>query len=367
MAETFVVAYSQDAVRSTQGKTAANSAVPSAGPGDCSSILRRGPISQQIFLGAKGTEASEAYRKWQCVATFRRGSDAIRSGVEPGVLVYGVGLNDSVAFDPALVARWRAANCTDGPTASPETARVELMQFASPELVAAWSECQASVQEVACELQEDTQDFLAAIVRWPKASPRAQPGKTPPPRTLTVKNAAYAGVEGEPFVTGSELNWGETRRQLQWLPDSTQALFSLSTDRGSCVTGMVRSQTGKPKYETRWLKEDEKGVKYSQSFSARTENRHNRPDIIVQRTEELSDSNGRIYDVQYRCEGYPCGWSYHPGGGYAPDVAIDSQKPSRFTWRRKWDGDPALETYTAFYEVQRQFCVENCGLSAQAK
>jgi hypothetical protein len=34
--------------------------------------------------------------------------------------------------------------------------------------------------------------------------------------------------------------------------------------------------------------------------------------------------------------------------------------PNAFSWRRRWEGDPAMDTYTAFYEMPVRVCVENC-------
>ncbi len=45
--------------------------------------------------------------------------------------------------------------------------------------------------------------------------------------------------------------------------------------------------------------------------------------------------------------------------GYAADVTI-ANPPSAFSWRRRWDGDPALDVYTAYYEMPVRVCVEGC-------
>ena len=114
-----------------------------------------------------------------------------------------------------------------------------------------------------------------------------------------------------------------------------------------------------PVYERRWMRTDEAGRPYFELFRARTENRHGRADIVVSRTESLAHPTGRVYAVEYTCIGYPCGWSYNPDGGYAAKYQIGGDGRS-FTWYRKWDGDPADETYKALFEVQREVCTQNC-------
>ena len=114
-----------------------------------------------------------------------------------------------------------------------------------------------------------------------------------------------------------------------------------------------------PDYETKWERASENGQPYSQSFSVKTENRHGQSNIIAQGVFSLSVADAKIYSVQYSCSGYPCGWSYNPNGGYGPSILINTDGHS-FTWYRKWDGDPAMETYTALYEVPKKICIANC-------
>lgn len=114
-----------------------------------------------------------------------------------------------------------------------------------------------------------------------------------------------------------------------------------------------------PVYQKQWVRTDERGRPYFELFRVRTENRHFRPDIVAKRTETLAHPTGRIYEVQYECTGYPCGWSYNPDGGYGIKYQVDSDS-RHFTWYRKWDGAPCDETYKALYEVQTEVCVKNC-------
>jgi hypothetical protein len=102
----------------------------------------------------------------------------------------------------------------------------------------------------------------------------------------------------------------------------------------------------------RWVRADDSGHPSFQVFTIQTYNRHNRSDIVATGSFTLSAVDGRIYNVEYSCQGYP-------NGGYAPSVQLGGDGRS-FTWFRKWDGDPAIESYKADYEVEKRICVKNC-------
>lgn len=105
--------------------------------------------------------------------------------------------------------------------------------------------------------------------------------------------------------------------------------------------------------EIGWTRRDPTSkVLLSAQCTMRTENRHGRPDIVVERVCALSSSvspKARIYNVSYSCPEYACLWSYNPDGGYSARIKQSDDKRSFTTWRR-WDGDPVTETYTFFYE-----------------
>ena len=69
----------------------------------------------------------------------------------------------------------------------------------------------------------------------------------------------------------------------------------------------------------------------------------------------------RITRVDYSCEGATCGWSYHPdpAKGFGGDVTV-ADPANAFSWRRRWAGDPAMDTYTAYYEMPVRVCTSGC-------
>ncbi len=167
---------------------------------------------------------------------------------------------------------------------------------------------------------------------------------------------ATAHVSHPMYVT-----WQENRR----ITDTAQAdIIRLRKKLPAVVaaaSATASSAAAAPVFELRWERQDANGQRYAHTYPPiRTENRHGRADIIVSGTLALQVPEARVYNVEYSCVGYSCGWSYNPNGGYAPSVQIAGDGQS-FTWFRRWDGDPALETYTALYEVPRRVCVRNCG------
>lgn len=119
-----------------------------------------------------------------------------------------------------------------------------------------------------------------------------------------------------------------------------------------------------PEYETQWLKEDEKGNKYFQSFVINHPQCWDCSDddefIISSQTFNLDDKSGKIYEIKRDCSGSGCAWNYSPvpGAGYADNVKTLSN--TSFFIQRLIKGPPCTETYTAYYEKQRQVCVKNC-------
>ncbi len=119
-----------------------------------------------------------------------------------------------------------------------------------------------------------------------------------------------------------------------------------------------------PKYEPQWMKEDEKGNKYFQSFvidhpqcwDCRKDNEF----IISSKTFDLEDKNGRIYEIKRECLGSGCAWNYSPvpGAGYAD--YIKQLSSISFFIQRKIKGPVCSEIYTAYYEKERNICIQNC-------
>jgi hypothetical protein len=140
----------------------------------------------------------------------------------------------------------------------------------------------------------------------------------------------------------------------------------------------IVEQKPQPRYEYRWVRE-EGGRKFSQTFYIDVPNSLMTPDGMRQRpfrpdfnptetgTFSLSDFNGKIYDVIYTCSGaqnLACGESFNP------DFPPDDNKKAKFDlidggksfqwYRKRQNQNPIRETYTAYYELYRLVCVENC-------
>jgi hypothetical protein len=119
-----------------------------------------------------------------------------------------------------------------------------------------------------------------------------------------------------------------------------------------------------PVYEQKWMKVDEEGNQYFQAFVINHPQCWDCSDddkfIISSQTFTLEDKAGKIYEIKRDCSGSGCGWNYSPvpGAGYADNVKILSA--TSFFIQRLIKGPPCTETYTAYYEKQRNVCVKNC-------
>jgi len=61
-------------------------------------------------------------------------------------------------------------------------------------------------------------------------------------------------------------------------------------------------------------------------------------------------ANARIYRYEFSCTDYKCGWSYRSSADRTYAINADQQGERAILWRRYWEGDPHLETYTLYYE-----------------
>jgi hypothetical protein len=182
-------------------------------------------------------------------------------------------------------------------------------------------------------------------------------------RTATAVEAVHVvngGVLGTPFGRPVPLT-GPREWPIRRTAASAPLLAIAQTNIGQCAAYVEASPVQSPVYRVRWQSTNAEGIPYKEVFVHPTENRQGRTDVVAAGTDTLRDHEGRITRVEYACEGAFCGWSYHPEAarGYAGDVTI-KDPPNGFSWRRRWEGDPAMDTYTAYYEMPVRVCVEGC-------
>jgi hypothetical protein len=105
-----------------------------------------------------------------------------------------------------------------------------------------------------------------------------------------------------------------------------------------------------------WCTKSRDGIQYSMPFSHRTEDRHDEGAVDASGTYCLNEpvASARITQITFRCDGCCCGWNYNPSGGYGQHTTVEPNQAC-FGWKRKWDGKPVTETYTAFYEKLEEF------------
>ena len=171
-----------------------------------------------------------------------------------------------------------------------------------------------------------------------------------------VSGGALAVPFALPAASTSPQRWPVRRTAPE------QPLLAVArTSMGQCAAYVEPARPSAPVHEVRWQSRNAEGIEYKEVFRHPTENRHGRTDVIAAGVDRLRDAGGRITRVEYSCEGAACGWSYHPdvSRGYAADVTIGASA-SAFSWRRRWDGDPAMDVYTAYYELPVRTCVSGC-------
>ena len=182
-------------------------------------------------------------------------------------------------------------------------------------------------------------------------------------RTTTAVQAVHVvngGVLGTPFGRPVPLT-GPREWPIRRTAASAPLLAIAQTNIGQCAAYVEAAAVQSPVYRVRWQSTNAEGIPYKEVFKHATENRHGRTDVVAAGTNTLRDREGRIARIEYSCEGAFCGWSYHPepSRGYAGDVTI--QDPANaFSWRRRWEGDPAMDAYTAYYQMPVRVCVEGC-------
>jgi uncharacterized caspase-like protein len=168
------------------------------------------------------------------------------------------------------------------------------------------------------------------------------------------------GLLGTPFGRPVPLT-GPREWPIRRTAAGAPLLAVAHTNIGKCAAYLEAAPARTPVYSVRWQSTNPEGVPYKEVFKHQTENRQGRTDVVAAGTDTLRDREGRITRVEYSCEGATCGWSFHPDAarGYAGDVTV-AESRNAFSWRRRWEGEPAMDTYTAHYEMPVRVCVEGC-------
>jgi uncharacterized caspase-like protein len=179
---------------------------------------------------------------------------------------------------------------------------------------------------------------------------------------------ADATVESVKVVTGGALRAPfaapirlDARRSWAVRRTGGRPLLAVArTSIGECAAYVEPAPAGGPVYAVRWHSVNAEGVPYREVFKHATENRRGRTDVVATGRDALRDRAGRITRIEYSCEGAACGWSRHPDAsrGYEADVTV--QAPASFSWRRRWEGEPAIDVYTVHYEMPARVCASGC-------
>jgi hypothetical protein len=356
---------------------------------DCDSVIKGGVFNSTLINYSTSSQSS--FKDFQCSSDFQSRDEATNAGISIAVPIYGVPFELGGTFSESTKEIWKRANCSQSQrSTSFREARHTLIQFASSEILSAWQNCNNRIG-LKCTLQNRDDKVVIFNAIWNPAhgdngsapevvdslitggSRKSIPTSetsipiSPGPASwedddTTTANAPFTSISV--FRVGSFIKHGQGDSVQIERDGKSTVIVTLNTKRGSC-DAVAKAPVPppppprEPVYETKWFKADESGREYSQTFSHGSANRHNMGGQNASGQYSLSDSSGRIYRVDFRCSGDFCPWNYNPTGGYGGNTTIIDGGRG-FIWKRLWDGKPATEFYTAFYEVQRRVCVRNC-------
>lgn len=243
-----------------------------------------------------------------------------------------------------------------------------LVTTASPEIVAAWSQCISLNARVEMRLEAlgdaNSPDEFQIILHWVPLSPYR-------PEFVRIVQVAVTGAEPRQervLVSEKILRPYNGMTQVYRRTDCGPIVVTVNVEGFSPISITLpayRAPTlGAPVYEVQWKRRDDAGRLYHKDFTYR--HTRSRGAFTEVRTHSLGEPNARIYRVTYECFGQPtrdgnntCGWSESTRGGYGPDVSIPGGGRT-FTWRRRIAVHPVTLIHRAYYEVSTRVCVRNC-------
>lgn len=224
-------------------------------------------------------------------------------------------------------------------------------------IVSSWQTCMSNPSIIELEIQGNIKTTFSLSIKYVHGDVALSD------RDITGVNYSNLSIAGDTvFTVGKSLKPLNTYSQIFVRSDSSEAFIILNIeDYAEPVTLSLPSISPPPPvYEVKWYKRDNSGELYSETFRHISESRHNRPARYAGGEYYLSDSGGKIYKVEFNHDGGGCGYNYHPVSGYGKWVRILQPTQNGFEWKRKWDGHPCEEFYTAFYMIKRGTCIENC-------
>ena len=356
-----------DTVKIVGGVSYINPQINSLGSQSCRDVMDKAAMNEFKF-----TSESE-YRKALKNAIMLDYNEKTKSETSKSSSI-GASLTDYFSFDSGndeekeemreLMKKYRdnsTMDLTDNDRITIES------KIVSDIAVIAWQKCMhdyfVSKQSLSIDISGDTEKDFITSINW---SPKSIYEPT------AVKISGVSFTSNLKKIGDDELHKGSKLKKFTGI---SQQFSRIGKGKASITVNVdgfpalmyeitpVVVPVPKPKavFKPQWMKEDESGNKYYESFVDYLPQCYNCSDddkfIDVNKILELSDKSGRIYDVKRLCEG-GCGWSYNPDGGYEPKFQILA--PNKFIWYRRIKGPATTETYMVYYEKERQICVENC-------
>lgn len=216
----------------------------SASGGDdcgCSKMLIGGVFNSSYL--ATSSQASSAYRHWQCTQEFSTHQQALDSGLSVGLPVYGIPIQVGGSFNASTRDSWKRKNCQDTRMNSSSENRLQLtLSVASTTILTEFNRCQEICNTVGlhCWTSEVSGDTIRAVfkARW---------GSVASVNQVEILGFDIAGAkllgENPHFTKGSKLSAGVQSAILQRVDGSNEsgypsAIMLLKTSEGDCIAAL---------------------------------------------------------------------------------------------------------------------------------
>lgn len=201
---------------------------------DCAAYVRD---AFNISVKQNGVSSSSQFRRWQCTAKFSSHNEAIGSGLNVGVVLYGVPLQVGGNFSESQVSSWKEQNCSDlERSADYRQASYEFTKIFAPEAAELAKYCLDSQRPTAlrCTLAGEGADkvFSATWFRSPGDN------QAPVVQSFTVRGGACVNA---PRRNGQVSDGGTLA--ICTAEEGKDLTVALETSRGSCFQNFAFNPT----------------------------------------------------------------------------------------------------------------------------
>lgn len=208
---------------------AVNSSVSAQDLDLCSDVLKHGLFDIDETKESLKDDAN--FRDWQCSSSFKSHQEALDSGLNIGVVIYGVPLKIGGSWNEAKVSQWKNENCSaSSRQMNFATATYRLIRSASPSLLSAWSTCMSNhyaATALQCRFSSQGKKFVFSA-NWRRTTGEAQSAAP------IISEWKVAGGECDPELDVGSRVLEASRQSICTQADNNDLVVLLETSRGSC-------------------------------------------------------------------------------------------------------------------------------------